>query len=59
MLKETATEFLGIINEASLMFFLTMEELEVHVMSRIAVYPSSAVAIFEMTMYCARMRQGI
>jgi hypothetical protein len=57
--QETATEFLGLINDVSVMLFQELEELQIHVLSRIAVYPASAQAIYDVVMHCLRMRDDI
>lgn len=40
--QDIATEFLGIINELSVMLFQSIDDLQIHVLSQIAVYPASA-----------------
>lgn len=57
--QETATEFLGLINDVSVMLFQELDELQILVLSRIAVFPASAQAIFDVVMHCLRMRDDV
>eukprot|EP01035_Chromulina_nebulosa_P016875 gene16875-22363_t len=57
--QETATEFLGIINEVSLMLFSDPEDLVFHVLNRIALFPSSAQAIFDILFLCMSLRNDV
>eukprot|EP00595_Chromulina_sp_UTEXLB2642_P002195 CAMPEP_0196768334 /NCGR_PEP_ID=MMETSP1095-20130614/42636_1 /TAXON_ID=96789 ORGANISM="Chromulina nebulosa, Strain UTEXLB2642" /NCGR_SAMPLE_ID=MMETSP1095 /ASSEMBLY_ACC=CAM_ASM_000446 /LENGTH=771 /DNA_ID=CAMNT_0042137793 /DNA_START=1614 /DNA_END=3928 /DNA_ORIENTATION=- len=57
--QETATEFLGIINEVSLMLFSDPEDLVFHVLNRIALFPSSAQAICDILFLCMSLRNDV
>lgn len=54
--QQTATEFLEIINEVSLMMFLDLAGIIKHVALRISEYPSAAQAIREVAIAVMRMR---
>lgn len=57
--QDVAAEFLSLINEVSIMLIKPLDELEVHVMSRIAVYPASAQAIYDCALNCLRLRDDV
>lgn len=54
--QETATEFLALVNEVSLMLYLTAEPLLVQVRERISEFPSAAPAIAEMAYAVLRLQ---